>query len=152
MNIFTHFSQTERGFTLLYASLMGSLLLAIGAAILNITLKELILSSAGRESQFAFFAADSGAECALYWDLKYDSFATSSASSITCAGETIPNMGGGGNANPTSVFNLTFAPENYCAEVSVTKEGLSTILESRGYNTCDTANSRRVERAIRVRY
>lgn len=57
-----------KGFTLLFAALVGSLVIAIGMAILNITLKQLILASAGRESQQAFFAADAGVECALYLD------------------------------------------------------------------------------------
>ena len=39
-------------------------------SIYNITLKELILSSYGRNSQFAFYAADTGLECALYWNIK----------------------------------------------------------------------------------
>lgn len=58
----------KSGFTLLFASLVGSLVIAVGMAILNITLKQLILASAGRESQQAFFAADAGVECALYLD------------------------------------------------------------------------------------
>ncbi len=60
-----------RGFTLFYAMLISSLLLAIGIAIFNITFKELTLSSGARESANAFYAADTGLECALYWDLKH---------------------------------------------------------------------------------
>ena len=58
----------NRGFTLLFASLIGALVIAIGMAILNITLKQIILASAGRESQQAFYSADAGVECALYLD------------------------------------------------------------------------------------
>ncbi|HXK40184.1 MAG TPA: LamG domain-containing protein [Candidatus Paceibacterota bacterium] len=61
----------RRGFTLFYAVLTASLLLAIGIAIFNITYKELILSSGARESSNAFYAADTGLECALYWDLRH---------------------------------------------------------------------------------
>ncbi len=61
----------ERGFTLFYAVLVASLLLALGLAIFNITYKELILSSGARESAVAFYAADAGLECALFWDRKY---------------------------------------------------------------------------------
>jgi hypothetical protein len=45
------------------------MVLAVGASIINIALKQVILSGAGRESQFAFYAANTGLECALYWDL-----------------------------------------------------------------------------------
>lgn len=65
-----------KGFTLFYAVLTASLLLAIGIAIFNITFKELILSSGARESANAFYAADTGLECALYWDLRHGSLSS----------------------------------------------------------------------------
>ncbi len=60
--------QTQKGFSVLFASLVGSLVLAIGLAILSITIKQITLSSAGRESQKAFYAADTGTEFALFLD------------------------------------------------------------------------------------
>ncbi|HEX9608737.1 MAG TPA: hypothetical protein VGA06_00820 [Candidatus Paceibacterota bacterium] len=148
---------TRRGFTLLYAVLVSSLLLSLGLAIFNVTLKGLDLSSTARESQFAFYAADLGVECALYWDLKQKAFATSTSSSITCAGQTFNGMGGSGyNATSTFTINLNRPPNPlpYCAVVSVVKQPSPdrTLVEARGYNTCDTGNPRRVERAIRARY
>lgn len=61
----------NRGFVLLMATLVSGLFLVIGMAIFKIAYIELILSSTGRASQRAFAAADSGLECALYWDRKY---------------------------------------------------------------------------------
>ena len=61
----------SRGFTLFYAVLVTSLLLSLGLAVFNITIKELVLSSDARESQSAFYAADTALECALFWDLEY---------------------------------------------------------------------------------
>lgn len=141
------------GFAILYSVLVSSIILTIGLAIFNLTIKELLFSSLGRESQFAFYAADTGAECALYWDFVGDAFATSSSSSIECANTIIPDMGGNGYGVP-SVFTLNLAPEPYCAIVSVTKveSPSKTKIESRGYNTCNENNPRRVERAIRVTY
>ncbi len=49
---------------------MASLLLTIGLSIFRIALKELAISTATRQSIHAFYAADSGRECALYWDNK----------------------------------------------------------------------------------
>ncbi len=63
--------QTKKGFSILFASLVASLVLAIGLAILRITIKQITLASAGRESQHAFYAADTGTECALYLDYNY---------------------------------------------------------------------------------
>jgi hypothetical protein len=167
----------ERGYTLLFAVLVSSVVLAMGLSILSISRKEVILSSASRESVAAFYAADAGLECALYWD-QYGMFATSTpgptapARSITCGstppittGTTYPDgsvsrIGGGGNTNGVSHFIIDFTldakdPQPYCSVVEVTKFMQSgvvqTIIDSKGYNTCDPENPRRVERALVVR-
>ncbi|MFA7193507.1 MAG: hypothetical protein WC087_01155 [Candidatus Paceibacterota bacterium] len=66
---FKKIDNKEKGFALLFAVLVSVMVLAVGASIINIALKQVILSGAGRESQFAFYAANTGMECALYWDL-----------------------------------------------------------------------------------
>jgi len=143
----------QAGFAVLYAVLVSSILLSIGLAIFNITIKELLLSSSGRDSQFAFYAADSGAECALYWEQKGGGFSTSTAGSISCNGSTIPNIGGVGY-DTAMVFQ--FEVDGFCSIVSVIQSETHprTKIESKGYNTtCDnTVNPRRIERAIRVTY
>lgn len=63
-------SAAQSGFTLFIALIVSSLLLAIGFSLSTIILKQLVFSNSGKESQLAFYAADSGAECALYWDRK----------------------------------------------------------------------------------
>lgn len=60
----------SRGFALLFSVLIASLLLTIGLSIFSIALKELSISTASRQSVYAFYAADSGRECAFYWDIK----------------------------------------------------------------------------------
>ena len=60
----------KRGFTIFFAVLVASLALAIGLAILDLTLRQLQLSEVTSQSQYAIYAADTGAECALYWDNK----------------------------------------------------------------------------------
>lgn len=67
-NYFLKKNNFGAGFTLLFASLIGSLVFTIGIAILNISLKQLTLTSAGRESQQSFYSADAGVECALFLD------------------------------------------------------------------------------------
>lgn len=49
---------------------MASILLSVGMGISNIAVKEIKLSSIGNESGKAFYMADTGAECALYWDTR----------------------------------------------------------------------------------
>lgn len=60
----------KKGFTLFVSMIVASLLLAVGFSIGNIILKQLLLSGSGKDSQIAFYAADSGAECAQFWDTK----------------------------------------------------------------------------------
>jgi len=128
--------------------------LAVGLAVFNIGSKELILSATARDSQFAFYAADTGVECALYWDFKTGAFSPESPpSDIKCV-ETTTTVGGGAYGVPTT-FRLYFLPQPYCVDVTVTKINVpvrKTYIDARGYNTCNEDNPRRVERAIRVTY
>ncbi|MDP2649996.1 MAG: hypothetical protein Q8P16_00330, partial [bacterium] len=158
----------QAGFTLLLASLVGALLAALGLAMYSIASKEVVLSSLGRDSQLAFYAADTGAECTLFWDFRHNAFATSTVYSSTstpakCAGqelrdfptpwESVPSDGviGLGGSSETKFW---FEPEGYCVYVTVIKRDTAprTVVESLGYSTpCDQPNNkRRLERAVRA--
>lgn len=154
-----HFKKTNRGFILPFAVLISGVILAVGLAVFNLILKEILLSSSGRESQFAFYAADTGGECALFWDAKQGIFPTSSQSlvyggSASCAGVSIvPFTSSIGTVDAaTTTFNIDNG--GYCVTVTVAKSngGNNTKIESEGFNTCDVTNPRRVERAIRILY
>jgi|GEM_PF-356373 len=150
----------RRGFTILFAVLIGSLLLSIGLFIAHLSLKEIVLSTAGRNSEIAFFAADTGIECALYWDFRVRGLFPSSdkgtaPTPINCNGNanTLVSVSAQSSTAATSTFTLTLLPTG-CAIVLVGKtlSGL-TIIESRGRNECGLAqNPARVERALRARY
>ncbi|MBU1557667.1 pilus assembly PilX N-terminal domain-containing protein [Patescibacteria group bacterium] len=160
----------NKGFVLLIAVLLASVFTLIGASIFTISVKELMLSSGGKESQYAFYAADSGLECALYWDLRHNPFATSTSSvepsNIYCSDQDVTSLPEW-DWNPISStkgetsFSFDLYPDDSsrddCAVIYVVKENVSpgiytTQIESRGYNTCDVNNPRRVERAIRANY
>ena len=145
-----------RAFTLIMAILTASVMLALGYAIFNIVSKEILLSSSGRESQFAFFAADTGIECALYWDSKFDAFSTSSPLiEVSCgvASSTLTKVISGNNATSTFSFQFSTFITRPCVTVTVAKSiPAKTKIESAGYNTCVVTNPRRIERAIRVTY
>lgn len=170
---------TQGGFVALFAVLLSVIVLAIAIGISSISYKEIILSSSARDGNTAFFAADTGAECALYYDLNQTQmvFVSGNSPTISCAGETginvpesIINLGTSGNSN-VSRFTFDLPLGASCARVQVLKkvvsdDGLSelTRIESKGYNAdCDTVNSlifsgasleqsRLVERAIRASY
>ena len=161
----------KKGMTVFIAVAIMGVLLLVSFAVVNVAIKSTLFASSGRDSQFAFYAADAGLECALYWDSmstisKFDP--ATPGSPINCGGGTLTTgsaitgtstatLIGGGGGNPTSTFgfvmNKGINPTNACAIVMVTKnlDG-TTYIKSRGYNTCDITNSRRVERGAEVTY
>ncbi len=167
----------NKGFTLLIAIILTSMLLIVSFTISNIAFKQVVMASAQLESQYAFYNADSGLDCAIYWDLKHQGtvapspFDTANATgAIACwatnlsvittgsqnidlsAGNTVQSLiGGGGAGNPTSIFKVDYA--HGCAIVRVTKQSDGyTNIESRGYNTCDVNSPRRYERGVSILY
>jgi hypothetical protein len=88
----------NRGFTIFIAVLVSSLALAVGLAIYDLLLREISLSQTASQSQFAIFAADTGAECALYWDSQCS--LTGCASRSVFATSTSNKTGGNGTAFP----------------------------------------------------
>ncbi len=143
--------KNKKGFTLLVAIIVTSMLLIISFVVANIAYKQLVLANSNQESQYAFYNADSGIECAVYWDFKngYTVFDPLIATtSMRCNGQAY-NTGGTGNATTTFTINLTKG----CAVVSVGKHsGGLTIVDSRGYNTCSPGAIRKLERAEKLTY
>lgn len=152
--------------------LVGSLALAIGVAIYDLTVRELDLSGTATQSQYAIYAADTGTECALYWDFKCSlgpctsggansAFATSSESPVPLSGV----MCNGQDVAPTwtktataaaatTTFTVTFSPQSYCVIVTVAKSGTPTLttITAKGYNSCAEAGVIRLERVLQVTY
>jgi hypothetical protein len=169
----------QRGFTLLLASLIASILLAVGLSMFTIAQKEIILSGLGRESQYAFYAADAGTECALYWAFK-DSFdPLVSYHGAKCNGQNIGEyrppesatptdllLGGNGYTAGVSETKFWFeqrlgGSKRRCINVTVTNYetgNIRTMIDSRGYNVgCDSSGNpiptpRTLERAVRMVY
>jgi hypothetical protein len=149
------------GFTLYYAVLVGSLILVIGASMLNLSLKELTLTGTLKESELAFFAADAGTECALYWDLRgYVSGtdnkkvfpASNDPSSFSYNGD-VSQVKCNGNTSLGAVFDTTppvltdwatttfsyNVNDIYCTVIRVVKHvnvdgTISTAIQAKGYN------------------
>lgn len=195
-------NKKQKGFVLLFAVLVSTLVLAVGISMISIALKQVVLSGSGRDSQYAFYVANTGAECATYWDLASSSVFTSATvpgPGVTCldngsgvgnplaskwtlnsgllAPTNPPALGGDvtlcpgnplddpdwcfkavGTTDTYAKFRIAYFDKPYCADVVVRKQwdsgGLvaTTTVTSRGYNTCDSTNSRRIERALEFSY
>lgn len=85
----------NKGFTIFFAVLVAALALSVGLVIYDLLNRSLMLSQVATQSQYAIYAADTGAECVLYWDLKFAALAPSdmdgsafATSSQTPSGDT----------------------------------------------------------------
>lgn len=168
--------EQQKGYILLMAILIASIILAISFGIYALTIKEVILASFLKDSSMALGAADRAMECTLYWDrsapqdgFSYTIFTTSTpdytfqpgtvATALCDTTDIRDNSQTGWTAVNTTAdtglttFTLSY-PDKTCAEISVFKEsnGTTTIV-SNGYNICGAANlsnPRRTQRTIQV--
>ncbi|MEZ4195380.1 MAG: pilus assembly PilX N-terminal domain-containing protein [Candidatus Paceibacterota bacterium] len=60
----------KNGFALLMTLIVVSVVITIGLTILDLTIKQLKLSTNSKDSENAFHATNAGIECARYWRLK----------------------------------------------------------------------------------
>jgi hypothetical protein len=159
---------THSAFTLLMASLIGSIMLSLAIFMVTIAQKEVLLSTLARDSQYAFYAADAGSECALYWDF-LDGFAADTPTHIpSCSGQVVGEIVSGISADSTDFViggrgygvpsRMQFNQGNRCVIVTVLKTLVGTqrktTIDSRGYNLpcSNTTSNRRLERAVLLTY
>lgn len=161
--------KNNKGFALLFVIMLSSIILAIALGISSVALKEASFTTSADSTNDAFMAADTGSECALYFDqLTYDAFGNTGTSNVLmCGGVTLPDaVRTSSNPNGPWTFTLygpQFSPSGQsCAIVTVTKDPVAktTTIVSKGYNlddpnnpeTCVSNNTNRVERELDVTY
>lgn len=122
------FHSKQRGFTLLLAALIASIVLSLAVAIFSIAQKQIALASLAQQSEYAYYAADTGAECALYWDVRpsvgYFYRLTPPGITPMCDGTTLSFTAPSGGQPYPYPYTFTFqVPINngYCAVVNVQK-------------------------------
>ncbi len=148
------------GFVALFTVLIASMIMLMIIGMTSISYKETLLTRSSTDSEFAFFASDTGVECALYYDRKVGAFPETlgiePASSINCRNITA-------SIEETGDLNYRFLLDSgadWCADVRVDKNFFEsgtyyTKIESFGYNTnCESRGTSPsvVERALRVKY
>lgn len=127
--------EQSRGFVLLFAIVISSIILAITIGVANILFQETKFNTNAKDSNEAFFAADSGAECALYNDkTTSNSFIENGSSNlVNCFGRSI-NLSG---SFPiwSFVVSKIGSEAKSCAKVTVDKSFLPAVfITSKGYN------------------
>ena len=118
---------SERGMTLLVTIFLMSILVAITASLLNVTLKQYLISGISEESEIAFHAADAGLLCAVYYDKSVTANGNSFDVEPPQGGPvTINCMGVGASSNGAALsgeeqrFTFDWGP-GLCSIVSVYK-------------------------------
>ncbi len=171
-------SKSEQGIALLFVVLLTSVLLLVAIEVTNISYKEVFFSIQARDSDRAFFAADTGMECGLYLD-KTGTFPTSASGTApvpgTCEGISIgpaPTADALGGLDFYQFMIPVGSPVTSCATVTIDKNIMLgspaasyTQVSSYGYNippgsgttnSClppgATPGSRVVTRALQTQY
>jgi hypothetical protein len=154
-----YFKNNKKGFVLLYTMILSSIILAVAFGILRIAFKETNFGISARAANEAFFAADTGAECAIYHD-KIDPAMNAFSGTLDqmmCAGQNISLNSIGTDAWSFVVSNLGESGVA-CAKVTLIRDPgtFSTTVVSKGYNkggdTCDAVSGNVVERQLELTY
>lgn len=152
----------QKGFALLFTVLLVSITLSIAIGVSNITYKQAILSSLAKDSQIAFYQADTGAECGLYYEFTRSAFPEGSTigdvqssefRELEC-GEEVLDFDQAASSNDYFVFRFDSYDSlpSSCFSLVFDKTGTDNIIQSYGYNICSTSHPRQVERALEVLY
>jgi len=153
--------KNQKGYAILFTVVIVSAISVITAGLTNAVYKQLVLSSLAKDSQSAFYQADTAGDCALYADRVKG--AEESPNLITDGG---PFSCGGLELTVVSTgLNYTISPSptvqdssDPCFMIDVTKDAITipgtitTTIKAKGYNFCDKSNLRTVEREIQIDY
>ena len=159
--------EKNKGYAILFAVVIVSIISLLVAGLSNTTFKELILTSVARDSSTAFFQSDTATECALYAENGLiPSMTPSDPNSWTCGvdssgqditfnvgPDTNPNTNSGYQATPVSFNNNLPCFEFQVHKPTINKAGdPGTDIFAKGYNICNKTSPKTVEREIEVTY
>ncbi len=149
------------GFALLYSVIVISLILTIAISISDITYKQTILSNLAKDSQIAFYQADSGIECGMYWDATQNTFVpvpmdpSAVPDTLQCGDRTMKFDDSQSDVDyfvyELSVVNGSDPCFTVIFDKTTLGAGETGKIQSRGHNTCEDG-PRKVERALEVVY
>ena len=154
---------TQKGYAILFAVVIVSVISMIAIGLSNTTYKQLILSSVAKDSQVSFFQSDTATECALYAD-NVEGMTATTLSPWNCGVDennvdysldvrALSSGADGYEVTPTTP-NATTSCFDFSVEKTIPANpgDPSTTIKGRGYNSCDKNNPKTVEREIQVTY
>ena len=156
------------GFALLIAVIFMSVVLTLGLALGSLGYKQQILASGAVESQYAFYAADTAMECALYADQKLNIFAYPLSNPLQAPKITCNNIQAISSSKTWDPFKFVITNQlsldsNRCADVTIYKyknpnptTGIVTYIFSQGYDvpcsSLSVSGARVVSRGLNIHY
>ncbi|MCE9517551.1 hypothetical protein K8Q96_00950 [Candidatus Nomurabacteria bacterium] len=166
MKFFIKKTKTQSGYAILFTVVVVSIILTLALGLSSASYKQIVVSSVAKDSQLAFYQSDTATECALYAEARTEMFtSTSVIDSFVCG---LDKNGSeytlfiSRSATPSSeTYDLEPASSwstssNPCFNMSVSKtvgtDPIITTVRAKGYNICNNASLRAVEREIDISY
>lgn len=147
--------KTSKGFVILFAVIISTIIMLISFGIFTVATKSTLLSTNSKEVLAAFYSADSGMECALHM-IKSGTLTTTGATNPICGSEVYAapsNFPTSALARPITAhqFIVTYASGG-CAHVEInqtvspntTSAGAAMYIikiYSRGFNRCNVSSA-----------
>ncbi len=147
-----------RGFTLIIAVIVSSVVVSVGLTLLDITYKQITLASSATQSQYAFYNADTTLECALYWDQKFAAFDYTTPldrEDISCNNMPVTNfisyvLVAGTRRTEFAIPCTSYGTLGYVTIDKTTTN--QTVILANGFNTCEADDLRRIQRGLKAVY
>ncbi len=152
------------GYAILFTMVIVSVMSGISMGLANSMFKEMVISSIARDSQVAFYEADTAVECILYAERGSSGMGGGLAGLVLLSSNF--DCGTYENGDPMTfsvtedstdfytinpVSNSLLPISDPCFKGTVdANNGMEFMI--RGYNTCDSNNPRQVERGVKVTY
>lgn len=148
----------NKGYAILFSVVIVGIISLISFGLSDTAFKQVILSSLVKDSQTAFYKADTASECALY------SYFNKGGSEYLDGVTSVPPLSfdcgtdKDGNSYTLNVetgilpfYTLSFDNgNNSCFKISIGKSSNTINIISDGYNICDSNSQRSVEREIKI--
>lgn len=143
---------------MLFTVIIISAISVITAGLINATYKQIILSSLAKNSQLAFYQADTASDCALYAEqvlkeTKTEYFKPETGESQWLCGEYKLII------KPSSDTDYKILPQQDleestepCFRINVSGTPGKQKITASGYNVCNLYNKRTVERSIEINF
>lgn len=144
----------QSGYALLFTMVILSIVSAIAMGVSSTMYKSSILSSTAKDSEMAFYQADTAVECGIYM-AEFEGLANI-GNTFDCG---IDQNGNSMVLTKDSPQNnqYTFEPSSFtngpCFKIFIDKSNSSlSVIEGRGYNTCNTLDPKLLERGLKIEY